>query len=54
MKIYDYSTAYGVVLGGEARKLRQCFRKYVQSNKEKIFQTIQEQVEFVEVRKKYN
>lgn len=50
MKIYDYSTAYGVVLGGEARKLRQCFRKYVQSHKEKIFQTIQENVEFVEVR----
>ena len=51
MKIYDYSTAYGVVLGGEARKLKQCFRKYVQSHKEKIFQTIQEQVEFVEVKK---
>jgi len=51
MKIYDYSTAYGVVLGGEAKKLRQCFREYVQSHKEKIFQTIQEQVEFVEVRK---
>ena len=51
IKIYDYSTAYGVVLGGEAKKLTQCFRKYVQSNKEKIFQTIQEHVEFVEVRK---
>ena len=38
IKIYDYSTAYGVVLGGEAKKLTQCFRKYVQSNKEKIFQ----------------
>lgn len=49
IKIYDYSTAYGVVLGGEAKKLRQCFRKYVQSNKERIFQTIQEHVEFVEV-----
>ena len=51
IKIYDYSTAYGVVLGGEAKKLRQCFRKYVESHKEKIFQIIQEHVEFVEVRK---
>ena len=49
IKIYDYSTAYGVVLGGEAKKLRQCFRKYVQNNKERIFQAIQEHVEFVEV-----
>ena len=51
IKIYDYSTAYGIVLGGEARKLRQCFRRYVQSHQQKIFQTIQEHVEFVEVRK---
>ncbi|KAJ7389036.1 hypothetical protein OS493_034171 [Desmophyllum pertusum] len=47
IKIYDYSTAYGVALGGDARKLRRCFRKYVQGHKKKIFQAIEEHVEFV-------
>lgn len=50
IKIYDYSTAYGVVLGGEAKKLKQCFKKYMQGHQETIFQTIQKHVEFVEVR----
>ena len=50
--IYDYSTAYGVVLGGQSRKLMQCFGRYVQSHRKKIFQTVEKHVDFVEVRKK--
>ena len=50
--IYDYSTAYGVVLGGQSRKLMQCFGRYVQSHRKEIFQTVEKHVDFVEVRKK--
>ena len=50
--IYDYSTAYGVALGGQSRKLMRCFGRYVQSHRKKIFQTVEKHVEFVEVRKK--
>ena len=50
MDIYDYSTAYGVVLGGESKKLRQCFGRYMQSHRMKIFQTVEKHVDSVEVR----
>ena len=49
--IYDYSTAYGVALGRQSRKLMRCFGRYVQSHRKKIFQTVEKHVDLVEVRK---
>ena len=54
IKIYDYSTVYGMVLGGESRKLKQCFRRYIQRHRRKIFQAIEKHVEYVEVRRIVN
>ena len=54
IKIYDYSTVYGMVLGGESRKLKKCFRRYIQRHKRKIFQAIEKHVEYVEVRRIVN
>lgn len=51
MKIYDYSSAYGVVLGGESRKLRQCFRRYTKSHSMEISEVIEKHVDYVEVRR---
>ena len=47
-KIYDYSSAYGVVLAGEAKKLQKCFREYVSENRKDIFQIIEENVNMIE------
>jgi hypothetical protein len=48
-KIYDYSSAYGVVLAGEAKKLQKCFREYVSENRKDIFQIIEGNVHMIEV-----
>ena len=50
IKVFDYSSAYGLVLSGEAKKLRTCFGKFAQSHKKEIFETIESHVESVEVR----
>lgn len=48
-KIYDYSSAYGVVLGGEAKKLHKCFRRYVSENRKEIFRIIEGNVDMIKV-----
>lgn len=48
-KIYDYSSAYGVVLAGEAMKMRKCFREYVNENRKDIFQIVEENINTIEV-----
>ncbi|XP_022800571.1 uncharacterized protein LOC111338361 [Stylophora pistillata] len=48
IKVFDYSSAYGLVLSGEAKKLRTCFGKFAQSHKKEIFQIIESHVESVE------
>ena len=48
-KIYDYSSAYGVVLTGEAKKLQKCFREYISENRRDIFQIIEANVHTIEV-----
>ena len=49
-KIYDYSSAYGLVLAGEAKKLQKCFRGYVSENRKDIFKIIEEHVHRIKVR----
>ena len=48
-KIYDYSTAYGLVLAGEGKKLQQCFRQYVSENRRDIFQIIEANINMIKV-----
>ena len=48
-KIYDYSSAYGVVLAGEGRKLQKCFREYAKENRKEIFKIIEENVNTIKV-----
>lgn len=48
-KIYDYSSAYGVILAGEAKKLQKCFRGYVSENRKDIFKIIEDHVHRIEV-----
>lgn len=49
MKVLDYSSAYGVVLGGTSRKLTKCFKGYMSSNRATVFGIIQKNVGKVEV-----
>ena len=48
-KMYDYSSVYGVVSGGDSRKLATCFRTYMQENIAKIFSHVAENVQAIEV-----
>lgn len=48
-EIYDYSSAYGIVLAGEAKKLQTCFREYVSENRSEIFRVIERHVHVIEV-----
>ena len=48
-RIYDYSSVYGVVTGGDSRKLAKCFRDYMTENIEKIFQHVKDNVDTIEV-----
>ena len=48
-RIYDYSSVYGVVTGGDSRKLAKCFRGYMQDNIERIFQHVADNVEAIQV-----
>ncbi|XP_074627559.1 uncharacterized protein LOC141885653 [Acropora palmata] len=48
-KMYDYSSVYGVVSGGDSRKLATCFRRYMQKNIAKIFGHVAENVQAIEV-----
>ena len=48
-RIYDYSSVYGLVTGGDSRKLAKCFRNYMQENNARIFQHVADNVEAIEV-----
>ena len=49
-QILDYKTTYGIVMGGDSRKLAHCFYSYHQGYKEEIFRRIERSVRTVEVR----
>lgn len=49
-KIYDYSSVYGVVTGGDSRKLAKCFRSYIQENTAKIFEHVSSNVKAIQVK----
>ena len=48
-KLLDYSAAYGVVLGGEAKKLQKCLQKYVSEQRSDISKIVEKNVETIEV-----
>ena len=48
-KILDYSSAYGVALGGEAKKLQKCFQKFVSEQRSDISRILQNNVDTIEV-----
>lgn len=48
-KLLDYSSAYGVVLGGEAKKLQKCFQKYVSEQRSEISKIVEKNVQAIEV-----
>ena len=48
-RVYDYSSVYGVVTGGNSTKLGKCFRDYIQQNTALIFQHVAENVEAIQV-----
>ncbi|CAH3152977.1 unnamed protein product, partial [Pocillopora meandrina] len=47
-RVYDYSSVYGVVTGGNSTKLGKCFRDYIQQNIALIFQHVAENVEAIQ------
>lgn len=48
-KLLDYSSAYGAVLGGEARKLQKCFQEYVSEQRSEISKIVEDNVDSIEV-----
>lgn len=50
-KLLDYKAAYGVVLGGEAKKLQKCLQKYVSEQRSEISKIVERNVESIEVRR---
>ena len=48
-KLLDYSSAYGVALGGEAKKLQKCFQKFVSEQRSEISRILQNNVDTIEV-----
>ena len=48
-KVYDYSSVYGVVTGGDSRKLGKCFHNYIQKNTAIIFEHVAENVQAIQV-----
>ena len=49
-QILDYKTTYGIVMGGDSRKLAHCFYSYHQGYKEEIFRRIRQNVKSIEVK----
>jgi hypothetical protein len=49
-KIFDFSSAYGVVLGGESKKLQMCFNSYLSEQRSYISQIIERNIRGIEVR----
>lgn len=48
-QLLDYSAAYGVALGGEAKKLQKCFQKYVSEQRSEISKIVERNVDTIEV-----
>ena len=49
VKVYDYSSTYGVVLARNSTKLLKCSYGYMQANKAKMFELIAQHIESIEV-----
>lgn len=47
--IFDYSLNYGVVLGGEGRKLQPCFEHYIKQETEEIHHAVVKHVKPLKV-----
>ena len=52
-KMIDYSSAYGVVMAGYARKLQKCFREFLKEEKASVFEIITKNVQGISVRKRF-
>lgn len=48
-KLLDYSAAYGVVLGGEAKKIQKCLQKYVSEQRSEISKIVKNNVQAIEI-----
>ena len=48
-EVIDYSSAYGVVIGGQARKLEKCFNLYTQLHVEELFRQLDVNTDFIKV-----
>lgn len=48
-RIYDYSAVYGVVTGGDSRKLGKCFHNYIQKNLARIYEHVADNVKPIQV-----
>ena len=48
-KIISYSSAYGVVMAGQARKLQKCFREFLREERVSVFQIITDNIQGVTV-----
>lgn len=48
-KVLDYSSAYGVVLAGEGKKLQRCFQAYLNGRRSLVSQIIASNVHTVQV-----
>ena len=48
-KVFDHKSAYGVVLAGDAMKLKKCFTKFIKENRAMIFDELDKVVEAIEV-----
>ena len=48
-RIYDYSAVYGVVTGGDSRKLGKCFHNYIQKNIASIYELVADNVKAIQV-----
>ena len=48
-RIYDYSAVYGVVTGGDSRKLGKCFHNYIKKNLARIYEHVADNVKTIQV-----
>jgi hypothetical protein len=53
-KIFDYSLNYGVVLGGEGRKLQPCLERYITQETDEIHQSVVKHVKPLKVLYKFH
>lgn len=49
-KVFYHKSAYGVVLAGNAMKLRTCFARFIKENRGMIFKELHKVVASIEVR----